>query len=142
MFMTVNIKRLFVRTFTKVYNYRITNRVKYLTIINNFANRYVWGLTNDRFADIQEQSDLPTLSCLVWWLILFTIRTFWLFTLQELIDLLKFNGLFCWLTILALFLLTIIKQRGLLIVNGLTSVLTLLIFVAFVNGYFYQLIVK
>ena len=34
------------------------------------------------------------------------------------------------------------KQRGLLIVNGLTSVLTLLIFVAFVNGYFYQLIVK
>ena len=44
---------------------------------------------------LREQSDLPTLSGLVWWLIIFTIRTFWLHTLQELIDLLTFNGLTC-----------------------------------------------
>ena len=42
-----------------------------------------------------EQLDLPAFNGLVWWLILFAIRTFWLHTLQELIDLLTFNGLMC-----------------------------------------------
>ena len=77
---------------------------------------------------LQEPSELPKFSRLMWRLILFTIWTFRLSTLQEFIDLLTFNGLTNWLTILALqilSLLTAVEQTSLLTVNGLPSLLTL-----------------
>ena len=93
--------------------------------------------TDSRMAGLltlREQSYLPTLSGLVWWLILFTIWTVWLRTLQELMNLLTVNGLTCWGTTLALqifLLLTIVEQTGLQTINGLTSLLTLLTLQAF-----------
>ena len=76
---------------------------------------------------LQEQSDLRTFNGLVWQLILFTIRTFWLHTSQELMNLPAYNGLMCWLTIPALqilYLLKIVEQTGLLTVS-LPTLLTL-----------------
>ena len=62
-------------------------------ITNDFTNRYVWGITMTGLLTLQEQSDLPTLNGLVWWLILFTI---WTCSLQEVTNLSTFNGLTCW----------------------------------------------
>ena len=63
MLMTANIKKTFTNTFTKVHNYRFTNKVKYVTII----------LQSDMFEDLKmtglltllEQSDLPTPNCFI-----------------------------------------------------------------------------
>ena len=63
---------------------------------------------------LREQSDLPTLNDLVWWLMLFTKWILRLRTLQELINLRTFNSLACWLTVLILFLPTIVEQTGFL----------------------------
>ena len=54
-----------------------------------------YRFTNHRFAYITRTIRFPRLNGLVRWLTLFTIWTFWLRTLQELIDLLTFNGLMC-----------------------------------------------
>ena len=108
MLMTANIKRSFTNTFTKVHDYRFSNdRFAYIMRTIRFANMQWFGMMT----------------------ILFTIWTFRLRSLQELIDLLTFNGLTCWLTILALLilvLLTIVGQTGLLTVNSSASLLTLL----------------
>ena len=45
MLMNANIAKSFTSTFTKAHNYKFTNSVKYLTIINNF--------TTDMFEDLQ-----------------------------------------------------------------------------------------
>ena len=68
------------------------NNWRLLTILRTdlLENLQLTGLLT-----LQEQSDLPTLSGLVWWLILFTIWTFRLRTLQEFIDLMIFNGSTC-----------------------------------------------
>ena len=50
--MTANIKILFIIMFNMVHNHRLMNRVKYVTTINNFTNRFVWEFTNDRFTYI------------------------------------------------------------------------------------------
>ena len=129
MLLTANIKGSFIITFAMVYIYRLTSSVKYSMIINNFANRFLWGLTKTGSWALQEQLDLLTPNGLVWWRILFTILTVRFRALQELIDLLTFIGLKCWLTILALqrlSLLPIVKQTGLLTVDGLASLLILL----------------
>ena len=129
MLMTANIKGSFIIPFAMVYNYRFTNSVKYSTIINNFANRFLWGLTKTGSWALQEQLDLLTPNGLVWWRILFTILSVPFRALQELIDLLTFIALKCWLKILALQSLSlqpIVKQTGLLTVDGLASLLILL----------------
>ena len=110
--------------------------IKILLALSDFATPCFWLLTLKdclwarllRFATtdlwmrglltLREQSDLPTLNGLVWWLTLFMIWTFRLRTC-----------LTCWLillTLLILFLLRIVEQTGLLTVNGSTSLLTLL----------------
>ena len=86
MLLTANIKGSFIITFAMVYNYRLTSSVKYSMIINNFANRFLWGLTKTGSWALQEQLDLLTPNGLVWWRILFTILTVRFRALQELID--------------------------------------------------------
>ena len=120
----------FIITFTMAHNHIFTNRVKNLTITNNFTNRFVWGLTNDRFTCITRKIRFTNTQWFGMMAMLFTIWPFW----QEFIDLLTFNGFRYWLTKLALqilTLLTIVEQTGLLTVNGLRSLLTLLKIQAF-----------
>ena len=99
-------------TLFTIWTFRL-HTLQELTDLMRFNGLTCKDLQMTALLTLREQSDLPTLNGLVWWLTLFTIWKFRLRTSQKLIDLLTFNGLMCWLTLLRLLILlsfTIVKQ--------------------------------